>query len=135
MKRIPWSIGAGLVIVAGAVLFSQVSKHAATVSVEEAQKLITSDSTVVVLDVRTPKEFTGELGHIDGAMLIPVQELEERIGELEKVKGKRVLAICRTGRRSAAAAEILSKQGFHALNVEGGMVKWVEEGLPIVKEK
>lgn len=135
LKRIRWSVSAGLVFVAGVFLLGQVSKHAVAISVEEAQKLIMHDSTVVVLDVRTPNEFTGELEHIAGAILIPVQELEGRIGELEQVKGKTVLAICRTGRRSAMAAEILSKHGFHALNVKGGMVKWNEKGLAVEREK
>lgn len=106
-----------------------------TVSVEEAHRLITTDSSVVVLDVRTPEEFTGNLGHISGAVLLPVQELQQRLAELEKYKEKTILAICRTGRRSAKAVKILTEAGFKACNVEGGMVRWNEKGLPSVKEE
>lgn len=106
-----------------------------TVSVEEASRLITTDSSVIVLDVRTPEEFTGNLGHISGAVLLPVHELQQRLAELEKYKEKTILAVCRTGRRSAKAVEILTGSGFKAYNMGGGMVRWNEKGLPTVKEE
>ncbi len=124
-----------LAAVAGILLFAQTSNDKNNaVSVEEARKIIAADSTVLVLDVRTPEEYTGQLGHIDHALLIPVQELEKRIGELEEYKGKTVLAVCRTGRRSGSATDLLKEKGFTVKNVEGGMVKWNEENLPVVKE-
>ncbi|MEK7671532.1 MAG: rhodanese-like domain-containing protein, partial [Bacteroidota bacterium] len=82
---------------------------------------------------RTPEEYTGELGHIDHSLLLPVQELEKRIGELERYKGITILAVCRTGRRSAKATEILTKSGFKAISVEGGMVKWNDMKFPVVR--
>ncbi len=118
----------------GIVLFIQSSKEKNTVSADEARKIIAEDSTVLILDVRTPAEYTGELGHIDHALLIPVQELERRIGELDAYKGKTILTVCRTGRRSGTATDLLTKKGFKAKNVAGGMVKWNEDKLPVVKE-
>lgn len=123
-----------LVAVVGIVLFVQSSKGKGVVSVDEARKIIAEDSTVLILDVRTSEEYSGELGHIDHALLIPVQELETRIGELEVYKGKMILAVCRTGRRSGTATELLTKKGFRVKNVAGGMVKWNVEKLPVVKE-
>ena len=125
----------GFVLLISMLLLSQPTKEKHVVSVDEARALIAKDSTVLVLDVRTREEYTGELGHIDRAVLIPVQELEKRIDELEPYKGKTILAVCRTGRRSANATEILTKSGFKAMNVEGGMVKWNEKKMPVVREK
>ena len=124
-----------LAAVIGIALFVQSPKEKRVVSVDEAQKIIAEDSTVLILDVRTPEEYTGELGHIDHALLIPVQELEARINELEPYKGKTILAVCRTGRRSGTATDLLTKKGFKAKNVTGGMMKWNEEKLPVVIEK
>ncbi len=130
-----WSLIAALSVAAVVLLISQDAKREPSVSVEEAHRLIEHDSTVIVLDVRTPEEFTGPLGHVDHALLIPIQELEQRIKELDDCKNKTILAICRTGRRSAIATEILKKKGFHVFNVEGGMTKWNEKGYSAVKEK
>ncbi len=132
-EKLKWILSIAFCLFLGVVLFGQASKERKAVSVEEARQMITKDSTLLVLDVRTPEEYTGELGHIDHSLLIPVQELEKRIGELDKYKGKTVLAVCRTGRRSAKATEILTKSGFKAINVEGGMVKWNEMKFPIVR--
>ncbi len=134
MKILSWSTGIVLAAVTGTILFGQRTTHKHAVSVEEAEHLI-GDSTVIVVDVRTPEEYTGPLGHINHSLLIPIQELEKRIGELEQFKSKRILAICRTGRRSATATEILTQHGFDVYNVEGGMVRWNEKGYPVVKQK
>lgn len=134
MKILRWSGAIVLVAVVGTILFGQRTNRKHAVSVEEAERLL-GDSTVIVVDVRTPEEYTGPLGHINHSLLIPVQELEERIGELEPLKSKRILAICRTGRRSETATEILTKHGFEVYNVEGGMVRWNEKGYPIEKQK
>lgn len=135
MKRnAPWLIFA-LAAIAAFVLFGQNSKKSdkTSVTVGEAFEMV-KDTNVVVLDVRTEGEFNGELGHVEHALLIPVQELEQRVGELEPLKDKTILAICRTGRRSGTATGILKAKGFTAINVEGGMVRWNEQRLPVQKE-
>lgn len=106
-----------------------------TISSSEALNMIESDSGVVVLDVRTPEEFKGELGHLEGAILIPVQDLERRIDELSEYGQKSILAYCRTGRRSLKATEILREHGYHAFNVEGGMVGWNNSHHPHVVQE
>ena len=58
------------------------------------------DSDTTVLDVRTEEEFYGPLGHIEGAILIPIDDLEGRVGELNSVKNENIYVVCRTGGRS-----------------------------------
>ena len=85
-------------------------------------------SEVQILDVREPAEFTGPLGHIKGAMLIPLGQLGERLGELSK--DKPVVAVCKSGGRSAQAVNVLRQAGFSDIaNLPGGMMGWRDEGL------
>ncbi len=93
-------------------------------SVSDLNKLVQTDKSLVILDVRTPSELVGPLGKMDNVLNIPVQDLAQRIGELEKYKDKDIAVICRTGRRSAIATNILVEQGFKARNVLGGMVEY-----------
>ncbi len=86
-------------------------------------------SEVHLLDVRSPAEFDGELGHLAGAQLIPLDELRGRTSEVPS--DKPVVVVCQTGRRSAMGATILEKAGFdQAANLAGGMVAWRELSLP-----
>lgn len=85
---------------------------------------------VQILDVREPEEFTGPLGHIMDAVLIPLGELAERAGEL--ARDKPVVAVCRAGGRSAQATTILTQAGFKEVaNLTGGMLRWRAEGHPV----
>jgi sulfur dioxygenase len=82
---------------------------------------------VQILDVREPAEFTGPLGHIGGAVLIPLSELAERSAELSCERP--IVAVCRAGGRSAQATVILQKAGFKDIaNLTGGMLRWRAEG-------
>ena len=84
-------------------------------------------ATVQIVDVREPDEFTGPLGHIRGAKLIPLGELPERAGELARERP--IVAVCRAGSRSAQATSILQKAGFgEVANLAGGMLRWRAEG-------
>lgn len=89
---------------------------------EEFIKLKEQNKDLVLLDVRTPPELSGNLGKIDGVINIPLQELNSRVGELEEYKDKEIVLICRSGRRSGIATDILLKKGFTAYNLEGGMI-------------
>ena len=74
------------------------------------------DGSVTLLDTRTPEEFTN--GHIDGFANIPVDELRERLDEIEKEKP--VYVICQSGLRSYIASRILDGNGYEAYNFAGG---------------
>ena len=85
---------------------------------------------VQILDVREPEEFTGPLGHIQDARLIPLGELAERAGELSR--DRPIVAVCRAGGRSAQATVILQQAGFKEVaNLTGGMLRWRAEGHPV----
>jgi phage shock protein E len=105
-----------------------------SLSAIDAFKLLQSDSSVVLLDVRTEDEWHGPEGRIAGATLIPLQELEQRIGELESHRQQAILVYCRSGRRSRNAAALLEKYGFRGLNLEGGILQWKKLELPVVLE-
>ena len=80
-------------------------------------------NNLFVLDVREPAEATGELGSIPNSHLVPLGELRNRLGELPK--DKPIVAVCRSGGRSAQACTILEANGFaQVANLDGGMIKW-----------
>ncbi len=82
---------------------------------------------VQVLDVRERDEFSGALGHIPGAVSLPLGELDARSGELDATRP--VVAVCRSGARSARAVAMLQKAGFKQVaNLAGGMLRWHVEG-------
>jgi len=82
---------------------------------------------VQIIDVREPTEFCGPLGHIRGALLIPLGELARRAGELDR--GRPVVAVCRSGARSAQATVILQQAGLKdGANLAGGMLRWRANG-------
>lgn len=78
---------------------------------------------VQVVDVREPDEFNGPLGHVPSARLVPLGTLGQRMGELDKQTP--IVAVCRSGARSAQATVILGKAGFDKVaNLSGGMLRW-----------
>jgi rhodanese-related sulfurtransferase len=93
-----------------------------------AEELSNKASSVHLVDVRGPQEYTGELGHIPGSKLIVLDTLPERIAELPK--DETVVFVCRSGARSAQATAFALENGFqHVFNLKGGMMRWNELGL------
>jgi sulfur dioxygenase len=85
---------------------------------------------VQVVDVREPDEFDGPLGHIPGAILIPLGSLAARADELDR--DRPVVAVCRAGGRSAQATAILRSAGFpRTANLAGGMLRWRAQHGPV----
>ena len=83
-----------------------------------------------LIDVREPREFSGPLGHIKGARLIPLAELSKRSGELDR--DRPIVTVCRSGARSAQAVVLLQKAGFSDVaNLAGGMLRWRAAGYPV----
>lgn len=81
-----------------------------------------------VLDVRQPDEY--EAGHVPGAVLVPLDQLGSRLGEIPR--DEHLYVICKSGGRSAAAVEALTRAGYSATNVAGGTMAWIEAGNPTV---
>ena len=81
---------------------------------------------VLLLDVREPTEFTGELGHIEGAQLLPLGQLAEKAATLEKTRP--IVPVCRSGGRSGQAMVLLKKAGFDKVaSMAGGMLRFRAE--------
>jgi rhodanese-related sulfurtransferase len=98
------------------------------VSREEARKLI--DEGAQLIDVRADHEW--EAGRIAGAEHVPLPELPQRIGELDK--DQPVVVYCRGGNRSSMATAALADAGFDAVKLSDGIVGWSEEELPLEPE-
>ena len=91
-----------------------------------------SGEAITVIDVRGPDEFTGLLGHIASARNIPVAELRGRLSELAGLEREPIVLVCRTDKRSAAAAQTLRAAGFTQVSVlRRGMEQWNEASLPV----
>jgi len=85
---------------------------------------------VQLIDVREAGEYSGPLGHIEGARLIPLAELSKRSAELDR--DRPIVAVCRSGARSAQAVVLLQKAGFSDVaNLAGGMLRWRAAGYPV----
>jgi glyoxylase-like metal-dependent hydrolase (beta-lactamase superfamily II)/rhodanese-related sulfurtransferase len=85
---------------------------------------------VQVVDVREPDEFNGPLGHVEGAKLIPLGALSQKVDALKK--DQPIVVICRSGARSAQATLLLGKAGFDKVaNLSGGMLRWRAQRFPV----
>lgn len=123
-----------LVFVVGWLCIGQDAQTFGTLTPKEVYEMSISDTNLILLDVRTLEEFNGELGHVEGAMLIPVQELDDRVEELAPYRTKTIIAICRSGNRSGRAAALLTENGYTVRNMVGGMLRWNAEKHPVVRE-
>jgi rhodanese-related sulfurtransferase len=91
-----------------------------------------ADKGSVLLDVRTPGEYAR--GHISGSTLIPLQQLQARLGELAAYKDRTLLIYCATGNRSTVASRLLIDSGYkRVVNLRPGIAGWEREKLPIEK--
>jgi len=85
-----------------------------------------------VVDVREPQEFTGELGHVPGATLVPMNAVMAHAPGWNR--DEPLLLVCRSGGRSAMVAQALTRAGFSkVMNLAGGMLAWNAAGLPVEK--
>jgi molybdopterin/thiamine biosynthesis adenylyltransferase/rhodanese-related sulfurtransferase len=97
---------------------------------EAAEEIEAGD--VVLVDTREPHEY--EEAHLEGARLVPPGVLEDEIGSVVPDRERRVLLYCRTGNRSGKAAEQMTALGYsNVANVEGGILAWQAQGLPVVE--
>jgi hydroxyacylglutathione hydrolase len=107
------------------MVFKDVQSNPQLPSVSDitAEELLLHCDEVQLIDVRSEQEFTGELGHIPGAILISLNLLPLRLKEISK--DKPVVFICRSGNRSAHAAALAIKERYtHVFNLKGGMLRW-----------
>jgi rhodanese-related sulfurtransferase len=94
----------------------------------DVKVILEKNKSVFLLDVRTQQEYSqGKLG---GSVLIPLGELERRIGDVPR--NKTIVVYCAVGSRSKAAAGFLSKSGYKdVFNMSDGIVGWYRNGFPV----
>lgn len=98
-----------------------------SITVDELKKKILDSNPVNIVDVRTNEET--EMGVIPGAKTIPMDEISDNLKEFNK--NDTYYIVCAAGSRSAKVVSYLEEQGVHAVNVEGGMNAWGDEGTVI----
>jgi rhodanese-related sulfurtransferase len=86
----------------------------------------TNRQDLQILDVREDDEWTA--GRIEGAVHIPLGELDTRVSELDR--DRPVVTVCRSGGRAGKAAELLNAAGLNAEVMDGGMTQWAKDKLP-----
>lgn len=97
------------------------------VGVSETVDLI-NDHDAIVVDVREDREYSA--GRIPNSWHVPLGQVNARIKELEKLKGRPIVVSCRSGRRSAVASLMLCKNGFDSVyNLKGGVTAWSRANL------
>lgn len=100
------------------------------IKASEAKSLLAANKKVFLLDVRTPEEF-GQ-GRLQGAVLIPINEVERRIGEIPR--NRPVVVYCAVGSRSGLVAGYLTQRGYgEVYNMHDGIVGWYRNGFPITR--
>ena len=116
----------------GALLASEISRRLSGMkAVDPVQATqLSNRENAIFLDIRDDGEYGG--GHIPEAIHIPIRQLPDRIGELNKHKDCPVIAYCRSGNRSNGAGSVLKKHGFeNVYNLSGGIAAWQKASLPV----
>lgn len=92
---------------------------------EEGKAMMEEDPAIILVDVKTQEEYTEE--HIPGALLVPVEELESLAPDLISDKEATYIVYCRSGNRSATAAQLLIDLGYKNIYDMGGIIDWPYE--------
>jgi rhodanese-related sulfurtransferase len=101
------------------------------ISPARVKEKLDAKEDILLLDVRTPEVFVAHLGHIPGAKLIPLSELDQRIDAIKKLQNKEIILYCSKGIRSARAVRTLKSNGIFAKNMIGGMEEWNKLAYPV----
>lgn len=98
-----------------------------SITVDQLKEKILESNPVNIVDVRTDEETA--MGTIPGAKTIPMDQIEDNLNYFDK--DQTYYIVCKVGGRSEKVVQYLQSQGIHAVNVEGGMDAWGDEGLEI----
>ena len=116
----------------GALAWISLAPRARQASPLQATQMINRGRSTAVIDVRNADEYAN--GHLRDAKNIPLADLGDRVGELDKAKIKTVILVCQTGARADKAARLLKSAGFEDIySLEGGIAAWTAAGLPLAK--
>jgi uncharacterized membrane protein YdjX (TVP38/TMEM64 family) len=129
------TIGIALALLAAVTFlprFVRKLREKTMLAVADLKRQLDAGEDVLLLDLRSAADFTGEQGHIAGARSLPLEELPARLAELEDRKQRSIRLVCRTDRRSAQAARLLAEAGFaDARAIRGGMTAWRANCWPV----
>lgn len=115
-----------------ALIFHRSKTGAQAVGPQQAVMLINRNDGVV-LDIRDKKDY--DTGHIVDSVHIPHTKLSAQLGELEKLKSRPVIVVCKMGQHSGDACKILRSAGFEqVVRLRGGMAEWRAQNLPLVQK-
>ena len=120
------------VIAGAALLIPALMPRGRQASPFQATQMINRGKSTAVVDVRNADEYAA--GHLRDAKNIPLADLSNRIGELDKSRVKTVIVVCQNGARADKATRQLKTAGFEDIySLEGGMTAWSAAGLPVSK--
>lgn len=121
-----------LLLAVGSLACAEEAAAPAPVQPAELAALLAAADAPLLLDVRTPEEFAA--GHIAGALLVPIAELEARLGELAAYRERGVVSYCEVGGRAGKANELLRSAGFaNVRSLDGSMRRWRDEGREVAR--
>lgn len=129
-----WMLSSLLVVCIAAYIILEMTSNKPqkdNISPQAAVNLINHQNAVII-DLRNESAFLE--GHIVGALNIPSQTLDKKIGTLQKYKETPILLVCARGMTGKTSADLLKQKGFQALNLEGGIEAWRQASLPLVKK-
>jgi rhodanese-related sulfurtransferase len=97
----------------------------------EVHQMMRAGDDLILIDCRTHEEH--EIARIEGAMLVPLQELSVRLGELRQFEDRPIVVHCHKGKRSMTVTAVLRELGFeHVRSMAGGIHRWSEDVDPTV---
>lgn len=128
--RKSFAYAASLFLAASLISCSETVPEHNEMSAEELFNRLKTDSSIVVLDIRTLPELSGALPKIEGALHIETSEVDRRINELDPFKSKTIAVICRSGNRSRAITNLLTDNGYNVKNVTDGMIGYMKAKSP-----
>jgi len=119
-----------MLFLVAAMAVPAVAGFARDISAEDARMMLQKDSRVYLLDVRTAGEYFQV--RLDGAHLIPIGQLLQRVDELPK--DRPILVYCTVGARSSQVVNYLARQGYpEVYNLRGGLSAWMVRNLPVLQ--
>lgn len=126
-----WILCAALVTCIWLLLNNEARKGGAKLSPREVVSLVNQEQAVI-LDLRDSNEF--QKGHIVDALNIPQNKLADRLSELEEYRERPLVLVCKLGQHAGASGKLLAEKGFQSVyRLNGGMLEWQNDQLPVVK--
>ena len=127
-----WLLASALLACLLLLIFHETRRGGPSLTPHQLVTLVNQQEAAVV-DLREPAEF--RQGHIVGAINLPFNKVDERWGELESLRERPIVLVCKLGQHSGAVGKKLREKGFSQVHrLGGGLTEWHTAQLPLVKE-